>query len=171
LGLDTIGIDLVSCTGNQYNENVDYPSRTNILYRVKEKPTATTSYKYLVVSDRLDRISNSTDIFVVRGFASKERLKRLRRSIGVEVFLTDCKALDSLQVARWLKQLTEINRICNSINCQLIISSGASNLLEMVSGRSFDAILNICEIKPEKYWLDLEKWINDKISLRVTGSA
>jgi hypothetical protein len=36
----------------------------------------------------------------------------------------------------------------------------------MVSGRSFDSILKICDINPERYWRELELWIESKRRIR-----
>jgi hypothetical protein len=43
--------------------------------------------------------------------------------------------------------------------------------LEMVSGRSFDSILKICDIKPEQYWRDLAEWIETKYKRMVFVNA
>lgn len=135
--------------------------------------TNTTTYPYLVVSEKIDELllsSSSIDIFVVTAFKEiNDNLKkkvRKKRGIGLEVSLADLRKSDGLQVGKWFNQIRELYKFCRSSNSQFILSSGANSVMEMVSGRSFDSILRICDIKPEHYWRELGEWIESKSHTR-----
>jgi hypothetical protein len=135
--------------------------------------TNTTTYPYLVVSEKIDELllsSSSIDIFVVTAFKDiNDNLKkkvRKKRGIGLEVSLADLRKFDGLQVGKWFNQIRDLYKFCRSSNSQFILSSGANSVVEMVSGRSFDSILRICDIKPEHYWRELGEWIESKSHTR-----
>jgi hypothetical protein len=135
--------------------------------------TNTTTYPYLVVSEKIDELllsSSSIDIFVVTAFKDiNDNLKkkvRKKRGIGLEVSLADLRKSDGLQVGKWFNQIRDLYKFCKSSNSQFILSSGANSVMEMVSGRSFDSILRICDIKPEHYWRELGEWIESKSHTR-----
>jgi hypothetical protein len=135
--------------------------------------TNTTTYPYLVVSEKIDELllsSSSIDIFVVTAFKDiNDNLKkkvRKKRGIGLEVSLADLRKSDGLQFGKWFNQIRDLYKFCRSSNSQFILSSGANSVVEMVSGRSFDSILRICDIKPEHYWRELGEWIESKSHTR-----
>ena len=135
--------------------------------------TNTTTYPYLVVSEKIDELllsSSSIDIFVVTAFKDiNDNLKkkvRKKRGIGLEVSLADLRKSDGLQVGKWFNQIRDLYKFCKSSNSQFILSSGANSVMEMVSGRSFDSILRICDIKPDHYWRELGEWIESKSHTR-----
>lgn len=135
--------------------------------------TNTTTYPYLVVSEKIDELllsSSSIDIFVVTAFKEiNDNLKkkvRKKRGIGLEVSLADLRKSDGLQIGKWFNQIRDLYKFCRSSNSQFILSSGANSVMEMVSGRSFDSILRICDIKPEHYWRELGEWIESKSHTR-----
>lgn len=135
--------------------------------------TNTTTYPYLVVSEKIDELllsSSSIDIFVVTAFKDiNDNLKkkvRKKRGIGLEVSLADLRKSDGLQVGKWFNQIRDLYKFCRSSNSQFILSSGANSVVEMVSGRSFDSILRMCDIKPEHYWPELRQWIESKSHTR-----
>ena len=138
---------------------------------------ATTTYPYLVVSEKIEELLLSSssspiiDIFGIRSFRDfnddlKKKVKK-KGGIGLEVTLADLRKSDGSQVGKWFSQIRDLYKFCKSSNCQFILSSGANSIEEMVSGRSFDAILKICDIKPESYWQELEKWIESKSQYKV----
>ena len=135
--------------------------------------TNTTTYPYLVVSEKIDELllsSSTIDIFVVTAFKDindnlKKKVRKMR-GIGLEVSLADLRKSDGLQVGKWFNQIRDLYKFCRSSNCQFILSSGANSVVEMVSGRSFDSILRICDIKPEHYWRELGEWIESKSHTR-----
>jgi RNase P/RNase MRP subunit p30 len=138
---------------------------------------ATTTYPYLVVSEKIEELLLSSssspiiDIFGIRSFRDfnddlKKKVKK-KGGIGLEVTLADLRKSDGSQVGKWFSQIRNLYKFCKSSNCQFILSSGANSIEEMVSGRSFDAILKICDIKPESYWQELGKWIESKSQYKV----
>ena len=146
----------------------------NVVYRVKRKPQTVTDYPYVVVSDKFEFLSSSsssmTDLFQVKDYRMiKANLKKskVREQIGLEVTIADLRKQDSLQVGRWISHIKDLYKFCKCTNCQFILSSGANSAVEMVSGRSFESILRTCEIDPEHYWQELEKWIENKCKTRV----
>ena len=146
----------------------------HVVYRLNKKPSALTNYRYLIVSERIDDVSSPwLDIFIVRDFNRVEKvLKRnLKKKIGLEVTLSGLRNADGLQIGKWFNQIRELYKFCESSSCQFILSSGANSLLEMISGRSFDAILKICDIKPERYWLELEEWLANRNERRCFLTA
>jgi RNase P/RNase MRP subunit p30 len=185
LEIDILGID--------YYDKVE----KNIIYRVNRKQLppsplvasssssslpslsssiATTTYPYLVVSEKIEELLLSSsspiiDIFGIRSLRDfnddlKKKVKK-KGGIGLEVTLADLRKSDGSQVGKWFSQIRDLYKFCKSSNCQFILSSGANSIEEMVSGRSFDAILKICDIKPESYWQELGKWIESKSQYKV----
>ena len=146
----------------------------NIIYRIDRKPTELTSYPYLVVCKKIEEISiSTTDILVVDDFKRiEDRLKRnVRKRIGLEVTVSRARKQDGPNIGKWFKQIRNLYKFCKLNEYQFILSSGANSELEMVSGRSFDSILKICDIKPEQYWRDLAEWIETKYQRMVFVNA
>jgi RNase P/RNase MRP subunit p30 len=121
-----------------------------------------------VVSDKIGELSSpSLDLFVVRDYFRVKHIlkKRARRGIGLEVLLADIRDASGLSVGKWFEHIIDLHKLCESINCQFLLSSGANSPREMISGRCFDSLLELCNIKPERYWRELEEWLetrNDK---------
>jgi RNase P/RNase MRP subunit p30 len=146
----------------------------NIIYRINRKPAELTSYPYLVVCKKIEEISvSTTDILVVDDFKRiEDRLKRrVRKRIGLEVTVSRARKQDGPNIGKWFKQIRNLYKFCKLNDYQFILSSGANSELEMVSGRSFDSILKICDIKPEQYWQDLAEWIETKYQRMVFVNA
>ena len=146
----------------------------NIIYRIDRKPTELTSYPYLVVCKKIEEISiSTTDILVVDDFKRiEDHLKRnVRKRIGLEVTVSRARKQDGPNIGKWFKQIRYLYKFCKLNEYQFILSSGANSELEMVSGRSFDSILKICDIKPEQYWQDLAEWIETKYQRMVFVNA
>jgi RNase P/RNase MRP subunit p30 len=179
LEIDILGIDY------------HYKVEKNIIYRVNRKQLsplvatspsrsssiAATTYPYLVVSEKIEELLLSSssspviDIFGIRSFRDfnddlKKKVKK-KGGFGLEVTLADLRKSDGSQVGKWFSQIRALYKFCRSSNCQFILSSGANSIEEMVSGRSFDAILKVCDIKPESYWQELGNWIESKSQYKV----
>lgn len=161
---EILAIDIV---GTDYHGKVE----KNVIYRLSRKPSIITNYPYLVVCEEIDEMLSPSiaDIFVVRDIKKINatlKKNKVKKGIGLEVTIADLRKADGLQVGKWFNQIRGLYKFCESNNCQFILSSGANLTLEMVSGRSFDSILKICDIKPERYWLELEGWIESKSQIR-----
>jgi hypothetical protein len=167
LAIDVLGFD--------YKSNNNKVEEGNIIYRINIKllsSSALTGHPYLVVSENINELrstsSSDIDLFVVRGFQRIDNtLKRkVKSGMGLEANLVDIRKMTGWQVGKSLNQIIKLYKFCRSSNCQFILSSGASSALEMISGPSFDAILRICDIKPESYWRELGDWIESKCHRR-----
>lgn len=146
----------------------------NIIYRINRKPAELTNYPYLVVCKKIEEISNSsTDILVVDDLKRiEDHLKRrARKRIGLEITVSHARKQDGPNIGKWFNQIRNLYKFCKLNDYQFILSSGANSELEMVSGRSFDSILKICDIKPEQYWRDLAEWIDTRYQRMVFVSA
>ena len=155
---EILGIDEI---GTTYNGT----ARENVIYRLNRQPSLISNYPYLVVSDKIGELSSSwLDIFVVRDYVRVKYIlkKKVRTRIGLEIFLADIRLANGLSVGKWFAQIRDLYKLCKSINCQFVLSSGANSPREMISGRCFDSVLELCNIKPERYWRELEEWIEIK---------
>ena len=164
---EILGIDEI---GSEYYGNI----RENVIYRLDRQPSLITNYPYLVVSDKIGELSSPwLDLFVVRDYARVKHIlkKKVRTRIGLEIFLADIRLENGLNVGKWFEQIRDLYKLCNSINCQLVLSSGARSPGEMISGRCFDSLLKLCDIKPEEYWRDLEEWIEIKVGKKCYVDA
>jgi len=161
---EILAIDIV---GADYNGKVE----KNIIYRLNRKPSIMTNYPYLVVCEKIDQMLSPSvaDIFVVKDIKkinANLKKNKVKKGIGLEVTIADLRKADGTQVGKWFNQIRGLYKFCKSSHCQFILSSGANSALEMVSGRSFDSILKICDINPEHYWRELERWIESKRHIR-----
>lgn len=143
----------------------EYP---NTIRRVARKPPVPVKYPYLVVSDQIEDMQHA-DIVVVRNFDRiREKLKKkIRTGVGLEILIAPARLMDSEAIAKWLVQVQDLYRFCKLTRCQLIISSGATSPLTMISGRGLDALLEEFCISPTKYWAELEKWLESRLARRV----
>ncbi|HET7147205.1 MAG TPA: hypothetical protein VFI73_01790 [Candidatus Nitrosopolaris sp.] len=156
---EILEIDEIGC---EYHGN----SHENVIYRLNRPPSLITSYPYLVVSDKVGELSSPwLDIFIVRDYARMKSFlkKKVRARTGLEIFFADIRQTNGLGIGKWFEQTRDLYKLCNAINCQLVLSSGARSPKEMISGRCFDSILKLCNIKPESYWRDLEEWIDFRL--------
>jgi hypothetical protein len=151
----------ISRVGTPFNNKIS----KGIIYRLGKMPQQPTKYPYLVVSDKM---GEPADIVTIRDFSGfRQKLKKVKKGAGIEIMIASARKMDAAGVGRWFEDVSELHSFCHSSSCQLILSSGASSMNEMVSGRCFDAILKNCGISPEKYWREMNDWIESKLSRRV----
>lgn len=156
---ELLGIDGI---GSEYSGT----AHKNVIYRLYTRPTHVTTFPYLLVSEEIGEISSpGLDVFAIRDYPRVKSLlrKRVRRGLGLEIFIDDLRRADGSAVGRWLEYIRQIYKLTKSTSCQLILSSGARSSREMIAARSFDAILSLCDINPGAYWKELESWIDVKI--------
>jgi hypothetical protein len=156
--------------GGKYNGNV----QKNVVYRLEKRPSLITNYPYLVVSDKPAELTSPwVDLFVIRDYIGLKNIlrKKIKTRIGLEVIVSDKRGTDGLSVGRWFDQIKELYKLCKSMNCQFVMSSGASSPTEMISGRCFDSLLKLCSIKPETYWQELGEWLESKLTARCYVDA
>ena len=119
-----------------------------------------------MVSDNLD---SHVDVLAIKDLhRSKERLKKIKKRIGIEVMLGPVRKMDATCAGRWFDDIRNLYSFCLSSGCQFILSSGASSMQEMVSGPSFDAVLKNCDIDPPSHWDEMNDWLEARLSRRVT---
>ena len=156
--------------GAKYNGHV----HKNVVYRLEKRPSVITNYPYLVVSDKPAELTSPwVDLFIIRDYFSLKNIlkKKIRTRLGLEVIVSDKRNTNGLSVGKWFDQIRELYKLCKSINCQFVMSSGASSPIEMISGRCFDSLLKLSNIKPETYWQELGEWLQSKIGTRCYVDA
>ena len=115
------------------------------------------------------------DIFYLKNFQNYKLILKLlkklnRKNIGIEIKIRDIRICNSYDVGKWIKCIRDVYKFCKLTNNQIIISSGAENEYETISGNTFDSILKIFEIEPITYWNDLEKWLYIKSRIYYSAS-
>jgi RNase P/RNase MRP subunit p30 len=140
--------------------------RDNVVYRLEKAPQSPMKYPYLIVSDD---INSPADVLTVIDFRRvKERMKaKAKKGTGFEVKIAPARKMNAAGVGMWFEDIKELYSFCRSFRCQFILSSGATSMHEMVSGRCLDAILKKCDIDPEKHWREMNSWLEAKLSRRV----
>lgn len=141
--------------------------REGVVYRLKKAPQSPAKYLYLVVSDNAD---DPADVIAIRDFHTvKEKLKKkVKKGSGLEVTVAAARKMDAVGVGKWFDDMKELYSFCQSSKCQLILSSGASSMHEMVSGPSLDAILKNCKIDSERHWREMNNWLESKLLGKVS---
>ena len=159
LNLDMIGVD------SDYSASM-IPQEEVILRMDKKYPIGD-YFPYLIVSDNIRSLDGNTDLFLIDPFQRKDTIKRkVKRGLGIEISIASARKLENAMAGRWLKEVKYINEICQSNNCQFILSSGATSLNEMISARSFESILNVVGISPRIYWKEISEWLFAKSKTR-----
>ena len=156
---EILGIDEI---GAAYNGK----TRENVIYRLNAQPHLVSNYPYLVVSEKIEDLSSpELDLFVVRDYARVKHIirKRVRTRIGLEVFLADIRTSNGSSVGKWFEQLRSLHKLCQSTKCQFILSSGATSPREMIPARCFDSLLELCQLRPDRYWQELEEWLKMRL--------
>ncbi len=137
---------------------------------MRKKPLASTKFPFLVASDNYhDLASKEVDIVEINDIDQQfyEMLRRTTsKKLGVEITISKLRATDGQRLARNIALIKSIHSFTEKYGNQLVLTSGASSVFEMVSGRCFDALLQLCDIKPETYWNSLNNWLEHKISMR-----
>ena len=115
------------------------------------------------------------DIFYLKNFQNYKLILKLlkklnRKNIGIEIKIRDIRICNSYDVGKWIKCIRDVYKFCKLTNNQIIISSGAENEYETISGNTFDSILKIFEIEPITYWNDVEKWLYIKSRIYYSAS-
>jgi hypothetical protein len=125
-------------------------------------------YDYLTVSENVDEVSR-VDILAPRDFRrAKERLKKKSKGgAGIEITVEQARKMDAAGVARWVADAHDLYEFCQSAGFQFILSSGATSPAGAVSEQSFDAILKMMSIDPQKHWEDLAGWLESRLERRV----
>jgi hypothetical protein len=141
-----------------------------VIYRMNRAPQAPVNYPYLVVSENIDDLPH-IDILTMKDDVRnvKDRItKKARKGIGLEIVIAPARKMDAGGAGRWFAGIQEMHTLCDSLHCQLILSSGATAKQEMVAGPCLDAILKICGIDPQRHWDEMNEWLEARLSRRVS---
>lgn len=138
-----------------------------VIYRLKKAPQSPAKYPYLIVSDNL---GEPADVLAIRDFRRvKEKLKKkVKKGTGIEVTVAPARKMDAAGVGKWFDDIINLYSFCHSSGSQLVLSSGASSIYEMLSGPCFDAVLKNCCIDPQRHWREMNNWLEARLSRRVT---
>lgn len=142
----------------------------NVIRLLKKKPLTPTTFPYLVTSDNYhDLASKDVDLVEITDIDQQfyEMLKHTpSKKLGIEITVSKLRATDGQKLAKNIALIKSVHIFTENYGNQLVLTSGASSVFEMVSGRCFDALLKLCDIKPETYWISLNTWLEHKISMR-----
>jgi hypothetical protein len=158
LGLNRVGIESGGAVG------------ANVICLLRKKPIFSTTFPYLVYSNNYHEIdSNDIDLLEICAHAHDfgDVLRDCcNKRLGFELTVSKLRTCDGKQLAKAITHIKSLHKLTEKYGNQLILTSGASSLFELVSGRCFDALLNLCDIKPETYWKNLNRWLDYKINTR-----
>ena len=129
--------------------------------------TTNYNYFYLYYQDfqgNLDCTYGSTDILTVNDFFnSKNVLRKLAgKNIGFEFMISKLRYLNISDLGRWFSYVKYFYGLCKRYRHQLILSSGAKNIYELISLRIINSILDKLEVSSSEYWSDLNQWLSRK---------
>jgi hypothetical protein len=158
LGLNRVGIESEDTFG------------ANVICLLRKKPVFSTTFPFLVYSNNYHEIvSNDIDLLEIRAhdhdFGDVLRSCSNKR-LGIELTVSKLRTCDGKLLAKAITHIKSLHKLTEKYGNQLVLTSGASSMFELVSGRCFDALLNLCDIKPETYWKDLNSWLEYKIDAR-----
>lgn len=140
-------------------------THNDIIYRLEQKPSRITHYRYLVVANNLEQLGSSSflpNLVVVKDFEKTKsfiKKKKHKSRIALEVLLSDIRYQEGFKVGKWFREITDLYRFSKRADCQFIISSGANSIWEMTSAQCFESIMRLCKIPPQTYWEELEEWL------------
>jgi hypothetical protein len=121
----------------------------------------------LTVSEDIDE---PADLLMIDDFHKvKEKLKkRVKKGTGLEMTVRPARKMNAAALGKWFDCVNELYVFCHSSRCQLILSSGAGSVYEMVSGPCLDAILKTVDVDPQSHWHKMAQWLEAKLSKRVS---
>lgn len=141
--------------------------KASLIYR--SSGTSVPKSPFLITTKCINDLSSIPNIDIIRLTDINLRLddiRKLRHGIGLEVTVSDLRQADGKLLGKWIADISSLYVYCKHAGFQFILSSGASSICEMVSGRSFDALLRTCDIDPLSYWNDLNNWLQSRLLKR-----
>ena len=141
-----------------------------LIYLLKKKPLASTEFPYLIAADNYHDLARKEVDLVEISDIDQHFYEMVKRSsskhMGFEIAVNKLRTAKDQKLANKIALIKTIHGFAEKYGNQLVLTSGASSVFEMVSGRCFDALLTLCDIKPETYWNSLNKWLEYKIGMR-----
>lgn len=142
----------------------------NVIQLLKKKPLNSTTFPYLIASDNYHDLGRKDLDLVEITDVDQLFYEMVRRNsskrLGIEIAVRRLRAAKGQKLANNLALIKTIHGFAERYGNQLVLTSGATSVFEMVSGRCFDALLTLCDINPETYWNSLNNWLEHKISMR-----
>jgi hypothetical protein len=134
---------------------------------LRKAPQSAVKYPCLVVSDN---VNEPADVLTISDFRRvREKLKKgLKKGTGLEVTVAQARKMDATSVGRWFQSVRDLHSFCRSSRCQLVLSSGATSMHEMVSGQCLDAVMRHCGIDPHRHWLEMNGWLEARLTRRMS---
>ena len=157
--IDTMGI---------YDNRMLAIEKDSIVLRIQNTKqgitTTKNNYFYLYYQDfqgNLENTYGNTDILTINDFFnSKSLLRKLAgKNIGFEFLISKLRYLNISEIGRWFSYLKYFYGLCKRYRHQLILSSGAKNIYELISLRIINSILDKLEVSSTEYWSDLNQWL------------
>ena len=146
-----------------------------MILRLEQIPRTLPKKNYLIVCDNIEKLESHNSLrskidifslnqsdFLKSSILIKKLRKLNRKNIGIEIKISNLRKSNSYEIGKWMKFIDEIKKFCNLNDCQIIFSSGACSRYETISLNTFNSILTICGIESNRYWADLEKWLDLK---------
>ena len=152
----------------------DYFNKINRILVYRCNTTRSPKSPFLITTENINDLSSMSTIDIVSLKDINLRLddkKKLLHGIGLEVTVSDLRRTDGRLLGKWIADISSFYAYCKQAKLQFILSSGATSICEMVSGRSFDSLLKACEIDPLSYWNDLNNWLQTRLMKRCTNLA
>ena len=154
-----------------YDSSSPAIEKDSLVLRMENTKQGITTIKknffYLYYQDFLGNLDNTygnTDILIINDFFNpKNLLRKLSgKNIGFEFLVSKLRYLDTSQVGRWFSYMKYFYGLCKRYEHQLILSSGAKNIYELISSRMINSILDKLEVSSTEYWSDLNQWLSRK---------
>jgi hypothetical protein len=149
--------------------NISY--RDSVILKVKKTSLQSINenngYMYLIyenLDDKAEQKWTGYDILVADNPTYHKSVfqKLSGKNIGFEILVSNLKYRNSYEVGKWFSDVKYIHYLCKKYRHQLILSSGASNVYELLSAKIFDSILFKLDILPDEYWFSLNTWLENK---------
>jgi hypothetical protein len=160
-------IDVIGIYDNRLLDN----EKDSLVLRIQNTKqgliTTKNNYVYLYYQDfqgNLDNTYSNTDILTIYDFFnSKNLLKKLAgKNIGFEFMISKLRYLNISDLGKWFSFVKYFYGLCKRYRHQLILSSGANNIYELISLRVINSILDKLGVISTEYWFDLNQWLSRK---------
>lgn len=144
--------------------------RNSVIFRTKndlDHNFEKCGFFYLVESNFTGNINinySNTDIITINKFNDvKSLLKKLSgKNLGIEFLLSDLNAYKNLEIGTWIHTVQYFYNLCKKYCHQFIISSGARNIYDVPSSKIFNIFLEKINIDTDRYWNEVNEWLDIK---------
>ncbi|WP_148687163.1 hypothetical protein [Candidatus Nitrosocosmicus hydrocola] len=153
------------------NTRVNISNKDHVILKIKNteipEMRENSGYMYLIYEnfdDKAIQKGSGYDILVLNGSMYNKSLfqKLAGKNIGFEILISNLKYRNSYEVGKWFSDVKYIHYLCKKYRHQLILSSGACNVYELISTKIFDSFLSKLDISSDDYWFSLHKWLENK---------